>query len=382
MTKCYVCDSLTKYKLCNRCKYDNDLFISKSKVITNFRLKYDDIDKSNLFYISFKMYGTECKKYLIKDVLVLAEKLSRDLPNNNEQKIAYEKYKIFYDSQNEITSTRLIIMNLISTMMTKIDNPINYDYTNDRLVMRLIDDAINNNYLTHIDIVMYFVDLIQKNIIRQIEMQNRKKHIDKIIDDYIDPAYIKEAKKSGYYMSYIDRGNNINDMMEHIEKIITERARKDERMYYLNEYIENNNLMNREQDIYNDNIVKTYLEYGVLYNFVDGSNNPSSQKNLKTLTEIAIKKSDLKKYVLWICKYPHSRREFVLGSIESNINNIDKLLEMSPIDYCDMINKQNTHSSECLCGKTRSPQCIDLKCLTCCNNPLCKRHTKYKKIYV
>ena len=91
---CYNCkkDNNDSYHpICINCQFNPAVMISKSDAKRKFKLSDCDLEKSDLFCISFETIYYSGTKYLISDIINLSAELTKNLPNNDKKRQAYLK---------------------------------------------------------------------------------------------------------------------------------------------------------------------------------------------------------------------------------------------------------------------------------------------------
>lgn len=169
-------------KLCSDCRFDPQITISLTEAKRKFKLTEEEIYKSKIFYFTFSGTYYSGTKYLRRDIVNLADKLYKNLDNQDKRKKAFNKQKELWDEY----------VGKIEELRIKKEN-----------VKKMILDCLIKNG----------IDLAEDNIMSE--------RIDAKTDDFVD----KEVNLDKDFMYCVEQGvNKLKNTYEQ-EKAFSERCR-------------------------------------------------------------------------------------------------------------------------------------------------------------
>lgn len=143
--KCYECKKECTEKLCNNCKFNDTITMTKTNIKKLFKLSDQDLSKSkpyNFTYIVKKgRYRVDATRYIIDDIENLIEKLSKCSIDDKRYQALQKRRQEKKDEDDRIikkqNDTKIIKDNL-KIMIEKSDKPKLYDY-----MKHVIDEEID-----------------------------------------------------------------------------------------------------------------------------------------------------------------------------------------------------------------------------------------------
>jgi len=229
--RCETCDKrLQKTNvsgMCAPCKSDPNVTISTTNAKRIYKLTNHEIDEANLFSFEINFHGARGIKYLLDDIIDLAEIVYSKIEYADPRKQAYLKNIDSNDSRkHDIDNTRNIITGFIDKYHIKCDI----------YMINMIEHFIKRRYDSDPNIII-------NRIKRMIKL-------DRLINKHIQPKYITEAQNSTIYQTYI-----------YADTVITLDATIIKIEKYIQNYIRTNTRKRRLEKFIKENIDDTYADF-------------------------------------------------------------------------------------------------------------------------
>jgi len=274
--------------MCIPCKSSTNVTISTTDVKKIYGLTKEEINDAELFSFDIQFNGNYGTKYLVSDIKDLAQEIYSNINNNDKRKQKYSGNII--DDNPKIDDMRENIQAYFE------ENNIDPD---DNITM-FVEKIIKRKYNSEFDEVIEYIQ--------------RKIKIDKLIDGHSNQQFIEDAKKHKEYDAYIyDNSNNssivtFNKMIDSIDcdEILIDRKKK------IDKFIENNISNKYANLVAKLTIYKKYISnsnYNKKFEFVCRIINEHVEKktnldNKKQTLNKHIKKNVSNEYIKIVKKMP------------------------------------------------------------------------------
>jgi hypothetical protein len=155
---CVGCAEIITSEICEKCINDKNITIADYILKTKCKFTEKDLITNNFHKYKINVGYFDITKYLISEVIVLGEGLTKNFPDNHKKRKAFLKYKAEIEQykldQVEIEKQRIVLTDNVYSILEK------YNIQNIDLIKKFIKEKVNQYLkIEHLDIFISAIEI-------------------------------------------------------------------------------------------------------------------------------------------------------------------------------------------------------------------------------